>query len=198
MTISTLSRRSALIGAGAITLAPLVAGAATAPGGDEMISPLDPIKTELVLNIIVTCSDPEPVGPGDGASKDGTRTQIWPIVGGRFFGKDIRGTVIPGGGDFPVTRSDGVEVIDALYRLRTDDGVTILIHNRGLMYTSAQPAADPEWPRFRLVPEFTAPVGKYDWLNRSIFLSTLGPVPTSHGLARAGQNDRLIQIYRVA
>jgi hypothetical protein len=71
------------------------------------------------MNLVVTCSAPEQPAPGNsGASKDGMRTEIWPIVGGRFEGPGIRGTVIPGGGDFPVVRPDGVEVIDALYRLQ--------------------------------------------------------------------------------
>lgn len=153
----------------------------------------DAPRLELVMQLVVTCSAPEATG-GGAQSKDGRRTEIWPIVGGRFEGKGIRGTVVPGGGDFPVVRPDGVEVIDALYRLKTDDGVTILIHNVGLTYPGAQPGAE----RYRLAPQFTAPVGKYDWLNRSLYISTLTEVPKGMELARgAGENDRLIQVYRV-
>jgi len=154
----------------------------------------DQPKLELVMKIVVTCASPEAVAPTS-ASKDGQRQEIWPILGGRFFGKDIRGTVVAGGGDFPVTRPDGVEVIDALYRLRTDDGVTIIIHNKGLAY----PAAKPEDTRYRLVPEFIAPQGKYDWLNRYVFVSTLVvPVPVALQLAKGpNENDRVIEVYRV-
>ncbi len=154
----------------------------------------DPPKLELVMKIVVTCASPEAVAPTS-ASKDGERQEIWPILGGRFFGKNIRGTVVPGGGDFPVTRPDGVEVIDALYRLRTDDGVTIIIHNKGLAY----PAAKIEDTRYRLVPEFIAPQGKYDWLNRYVFVSTLVvPVPAELALAKGpNENDRVIEVYRV-
>ncbi len=154
---------------------------------------LDPVKLELVLQLVVTCSNPEKVG-GSLDSKDGKRQEIWPIVGGRFEGKGIRGTVIPGGGDFPVLRPDGVEVVDALYRIRTDDGVTIIIHNVGLTYPGAKPGDE----RYRLAPQFTAPVGKYDWLNRNVFIATLSDVPKSMQLAKGpGENDRLIQVYRV-
>lgn len=187
-TQNTMGRRQCL-GLGLIALAgsalPKMACAA------EMTS-FDTPGLELVMNLVVTCTDPQAVG-GDAASKDGKRTEIWPIVGGRFEGKGIRGEVIPGGGDFPVTRPDGVEVIDALYRLKTDDGVQIIIHNKGLYYPAT--AGAPQ--RFRLVPDFTAPVGKYDWLNRAIFLSTLVEVPETMKLAGPGQNDRLIQVYRV-
>lgn len=153
----------------------------------------DAPRLELVMQLVVTCATPEKTG-GSVQSKDGRREEIWPIIGGRFEGKGIRGTVVPGGGDFPVVRPDGVEVIDALYRLKTDDGVTILIHNVGLSYPGAKPGEE----RYRLAPQFTAPVGKYDWLNRSLFLSTLTEVPKGMELARgSGENDRLIQVYRV-
>lgn len=154
----------------------------------------DPVKLELVMDLVVTCSDPEPLG-GSENSKDGKRREIWPIIGGKFQGKDIRGTVIAGGGDFPVMRPDGVVVVDALYRLRTDDGVTIIIHNKGLAYPHNGDADD--W-HYRLAPEFIAPQGKYDWLNRSLFVSTLSEVPPAMRLARGPkENDRLIQVYRV-
>lgn len=188
-----LTRRSLFAGAGGLALT-AVAPAQPARPAETALRDLDPIRTELVMNLVVTCSAPERVGPND-ASKDGRRSEIWPIIGGRFEGKDIRGMVVPGGGDFPVTRPDGVDVIDALYRLRTDDGVTILIHNKGLVY----PSPPGDWPKFRLVPEFTAPVGKYDWLNKSIFLSTLVETPAALALAKGpNENDRLIQVHRVA
>lgn len=190
------SRRSLLTaGAGAALagiLAPKVAAAA--PAQSATMQNLDPIRTEHVLDLVVTCSNPEPMGPNP-ASKDGERGEIWPIIGGRFKGRGIQGSVVPGGGDFPVVRPDGVVVIDALYRLKTDDGVTIIIHNKGLYYPAA--GSGPE--RYRLVPEFTAPAGKYDWLNKSIFLSTLVfPVPPALALAKGpNENDRLLQIHRV-
>ena len=155
---------------------------------------IDPPRLELVMRIVVTCTAPERPAP-ESASKDGRRDEIWPIVGGRFTGKHIRGTVVPGGGDFPVTRPDGVTVIDALYRLKTDDGVTIIIHNRGLEYPGATPADF----RYSLAPEFIAPQGKYAWLNRHTFVATLVyPVPESMRLARnESENDRLIEVYQV-
>jgi hypothetical protein len=153
----------------------------------------DPVGTELVLQLVVTCSEPEAIGGGE-QSKDGMRREVWPIIGGRFEGKGIRGQVIPGGGDFPLMRPDGVVVIDALYRLRTDDGVTIIIHNVGLEYPGAKPGEE----RYRLTPQFIAPVGKYDWLNRSLFIATLTDAPKGMDQARGPkENDRLIQVFAV-
>ncbi|HVW69625.1 MAG TPA: DUF3237 family protein [Steroidobacteraceae bacterium] len=174
----------------------LVMGAARsdrATAADWDLIARDPPKVELVMQLVVTCSEPEKVGDSQN-SKDGKRTEIWPIIGGRFQGKGIRGTVIAGGGDFPVLRPDGVEVVDALYRLRTDDGVTIIIHNRGLAYPNRRPG---DW-YYRLAPEFIAPQGKYEWLNSQIFLATLVDVPASLRLAKGPhENDRLIEVYRV-
>ncbi len=165
-----------------------MAGASAAVADEWPLVPRDPVKLELVMQLVVTCSSPQSIGGGD-ASKDGRRKEIWPIIGGRFAGKGIKGKVIPGGGDFPVMRPDGMEVIDALYRLKTDDGVTIIIHNVGLTYSE---------DKYRLAPEFIAPVGKYDWLNKHLFISTLTDVPANMRLAKgADENDRLIQIYEV-
>ncbi|QDH25506.1 DUF3237 domain-containing protein [Neokomagataea tanensis] len=154
----------------------------------------DPVKTELVLNLVVTCTDPIRPGP-NAASKDGERSEIWPIIGGRFDGPGIHGTVEAGGADLPVLRPDGVEVVDAFYRLKTDDGQIIIIHNKGLAY----PIKNGQDYKYRLSPEFIAPKGKYDWLNKSIFVATLVyPVPKGMELARGPhQNDRLIQVLRL-
>ncbi len=186
-----------LWGAAALAALMLVAGLGVTPlavaAEPWPMVALDPVKLELVLQLVVTCSNPEKVG-GSLNSKDGKRQEIWPIVGGRFEGKGIRGTVIPGGGDFPVLRPDGVEVVDALYRIRTDDGVTIIIHNVGLTYPGAKPGDE----RYRLAPQFIAPVGKYDWLNRNVFIATLSDAPKGMQLAKGpNENDRLIQVYRV-
>jgi hypothetical protein len=190
------SRWLSSVRAGLMVSALALLGAASRPVAAADAWPLvprDPPKLELVMQLVVICAAPESTG-GSPRSKDGERKEIWPIIGGRFEGKGIRGTVIPGGGDFPVVRPDGVEVIDALYRLRTDDGVQIIIHNEGLAY----PTDKPDWGRYRLAPTFIAPVGKYDWLNRGIFVSTLTEVPKGMELAKGpSENDRLIQVYRV-
>lgn len=181
---------------GVFFLFALLMGVATstrAATGDWDLVARDPPKLQLVMQLVVTCSDPQKIGPVEN-SKDGKRTAVWPIVGGRFQGPGIRGTVIAGGGDFPVQRPDGVVVIDALYRLRTDDGVTIIIHNRGMAY----PKRGPGDEYYRLVPEFIAPQGKYEWLNSHLFLATLVDVPQSMQLAQGPhENDRLIEVYEV-
>ena len=113
-----------------------------------------------------------------GTTYDGTR-RIIPIVGGgRVEGPRIKGKLIGNAADWQLTRSDGVTVADAIYALETDDGVVIQIRNRGLRHgppevmarLAAGEEVDPAAYYFRTVPEFIAPEGPYDWMNRSIFI----------------------------
>jgi len=184
------------VGAGALALGALEAAPALAQAAAPALIDLDPVRTELVMNIVVTCSSPEPMGPSR-ASKDGLRGSIWPIIGGRFWGPRIRGKVVPGGADFPVLRPDGISFIDAFYRLQADDGTIIIIHNVGYGYPP-----DADGPRrYRLTPSFTTVKGPHDWLNKYKFIATLiaGPAfPKDFALAKGpNENDRLIQVHRV-
>ena len=113
-----------------------------------------------------------------GDTYDGTR-RIVPIVGGgRVDGPLIKGRLIGNAADWQWTRHDGVTVADAIYAIETDDGVVIQIRNRGLRHGPpevmarliAGEAVDPAEYYFRTVPEFIAPNGAYEWLNRSIFV----------------------------
>ncbi len=200
-----ISRRSALgwmgLAAPATLLGPATRLTATEPLGREPhVPPLPPggaPKTydvpglEWVMDIVPICSDPEFMGDkADQVSADGDRYDVWPLIGGFFRGRGIKGTIIPGGGDFPVIRPDGVVVVDALYRLKNDDGVQIIIHNKGYGYTE---------DKYRLVPTFNVPGKKYGWLRESIFVGTLSyPVPAAYGVKeKAGENGRLIQVYRL-
>ena len=192
----TISRRKAvnilgtvglLSGISALTQAQTSSGAGGSANHDAVI--YDQIGLELVMNINVICSQPESMGPEDNAA-DGTRDSLWPIVGGRFSGPNISGSVIPGGGDFPVVRPDGMTIIDALYRLKTDDGYQIIIHNKGLGYENGI---------YRLNPVFNVSGDKYRWLRESTFVANLVfPMPDAHKIPmEAGQNDRLIQVFRL-
>lgn len=118
----------------------------------------------LVLQARVSIAPAVEVGMSD----QGKRRFI-PITGGSFTGDDIKGEVMAGGADWQLDRPDGVREIDAHYALRTDDGAVIIVRNRGLSVPDA---------RYLLtVPSFQAPAGKYEWLNRRVFLGRINPVP---------------------
>ncbi len=94
--------------------------------------------------------------------------RVIPITGGTFEGPAIRGTVVPGGADWNLTRPDNVAEIWARYTLRTDDSALIAITNAGLVV----PQADGTHC-VRTVPQFEVAGEQYSWLRRSIFVGTL-------------------------
>ncbi len=115
------------------------------------------------------------LGPNEdvGETFDGHRLN-YPITGGRFVGRDMAGEVIGSGADISHRRSDGIAQIDALYRIRTDDGTIIIVHNSGL-YEDA--SFSPSGRNYLVTrPVFTAPKGRYDWLNRSLFIGTVDDI----------------------
>lgn len=97
-----------------------------------------------------------------------------------FSGPRLRGTLVPGGSDWQLTRADGVTEIAATYLLRTDDGVLLTVTNRGIRHTLPDMAAhmmrgelvEPSAIYFRCTPQIEAPAGPYEWLNRSVYVCT--------------------------
>jgi Protein of unknown function (DUF3237) len=104
--------------------------------------------------------------------------RVVPIVGGTFAGPKMQGTIVPGGADWQYVRPDDVTVVEARYLLRTDDDVLIEVHNRGIRHGPAEAMrrlaagenVDPRDYYFRATPLLTAPSGRYDWLNRRLFV----------------------------
>jgi len=123
---------------------------------------------EFVMEIRVKCDVAFNVG---GTSK-GNRFVI-PIVGGEFDGPGIQGIVLPGGADYQLQdNAHGRTELEAIYCLRTDDGVNIHIRNCGLI-CNGKPEDGGFY--FRCAPKFEAPQdSKYDYLNRGVFVCTPG------------------------
>jgi len=133
------------------------------------------MKPELSLLLEVRATLGAPIVVGE--VPEGTR-RVVPIAGGAFEGPRLRGTVLPGGADWQYQRRDGVMVVEAQYLLRTDDGVIIQVDNRGMRHgppavmqrLGAGEPVDPAEYYFRATPRLTAPAGRYEWLNRRVFL----------------------------
>lgn len=103
------------------------------------------------------------------------------IESGCFQGPNIRGEVIPGGGEWPHVRTDGVFCFDARYHLREEDGTLIYLQNRGYRHASQEvmerlfalrpgDVVDPSEYYFRCTPTFETAQGKHDWLSRHVFI----------------------------
>ena len=103
------------------------------------------------------------------------------VVGGEVKGPKLNGTVVPhSGGDYPMYWPNGAVEFTANYMLQADDGTLILVKNRGFRYATPEVTArmerldpvDTSEYYMRLSPFFEAPVGKHDWMNRTVFVGT--------------------------
>lgn len=166
-----IDRRTAVIGLGATALpSAAIAIPKLSKGPSSMIKP----ELEFVYEASGDLGAPIPIGD----VTDGTRRIIPIFEGGRVEGPLIKGQLMGNAADWQLTRPDGVTVADAIYALKTDDGVVIQIRNKGLRHgppdvmkrLAAGEEVDPAEYYFRTVPEFIAPKGKYEWMNKSIFI----------------------------
>lgn len=140
----------------------LLAAFASSPGATQ--DQADAPRLEFAFEEIVTLGQTIPVGETPRG-----RRNIIPITGGTFSGPGIEGTIIGGGWDWQLTRSDSCTEVEADYMIRTNDGVVINVINVGVLCPLEAGSPGPA----KTQPRFEAPKGKYDWLNRSAFIGTL-------------------------
>jgi len=104
-------------------------------------------------------------------TQHGRRTVI-PITGGTFEGPGLKGTIINGGADYQLANAQGRTELEAIYCIKTDDGVYIHVRNRGIIAGGKDADGKPTF-YFRAAPQFEAPAdSKYGWLNNALFLCT--------------------------
>ena len=126
--------------------------------------PKDTPQLEFAMQLKVTLGETYSCGE----TQHGRRTVI-PITGGTFEGPNIKGTILNGGADYQLANGGRTEV-EAIYSIKTDDGVYIHIRNRGIIANSKDAQGNPSF-YFRCAPQFEAPNdSKYAWLNNSLFL----------------------------
>ena len=148
-----------------LILAALVCARAQAPFGapQQGGEPKAP-ELEYVVRLHVTLDPAFSVGD----TGKGSRTVI-PITGGTFEGPGLKGEVLPGGADYQM-QCDGRTEIEAIYCIRTDDGVNIHVRNCGIIRMGGEGGF-----YFRCAPKFEAPKdSKYAWMNESLFLCQPG------------------------
>ena len=115
-----------------------------------------------------------------GATPLGGR-KIAQVIGGRFEGDRLRGTVQAGpGGDWLLMRNDGVLALDVRITLQTDDDQLIYMSYKGMRHgpkdvldrLNRGEKVDPKTYYFRMVPLFETSSEKYSWLNKMIAVAT--------------------------
>jgi hypothetical protein len=146
------------------------------------------MKSILLVTVQVAVAAPQKIG----AVPHGTRTTV-PVTGGRFEGPRLRGTVLPGAGDWTLLRADGVLELDLRLTLATDDGALIHMTSFGLRHGPPEVLAalargervDPASYYFRMLPRFETGHPRYTFLNRMLAVGSgdrqpEGPVYTVH------------------
>ena len=123
-------------------------------------------ELEFALQLKVTLGE----AYGIDNTQHGRRTII-PITGGTFEGPKLKGTIINGGADYQLNTESRTE-LEAIYCIRTDDGINIHVRNKGIIYTGKDAEGNPTF-YFRAAPTFEAPAdSKYAWLNNALFVCT--------------------------
>lgn len=132
----------------------------------QVAEPKDTPQLEFALQLKVTLGDAYSAGE----TQHGQRTII-PITGGTFEGPEIKGTIINGGADYQLgNKALNRTELEAIYCIKTDDGVVIHVRNRGIISSGKDAQGNPTF-YFKAAPQFEAPAdSKYAWLNNSLFV----------------------------
>ena len=121
-------------------------------------------QLEFALQLKVTLGE----AFGIDNTQHGRRTVI-PITGGTFEGPGIKGTIVNGGADYQLN-AEGRTELEAIYCIKTDDGIYIHVRNRGIIAGGQDADGKPTF-YFRAAPQFEAPAdSKYGWLNNALFV----------------------------
>lgn len=148
-------------------------------------------QLRYVFEIRADVGPSEHIGNGDGDVLDFT-----PITGGTVDGPRLRGTIVPGGGDWAVLRGHAVYELDARYLIRAEDGALIDIVNRGYWRALSPEASaraqageelDESEAYFRTSPVFRTDCPAHRWLAETVFV----------GLARGEAGQVCIRFYEV-
>ena len=139
--------------------------------------PNDAPQLEFALQLRVTL--------GEAFSIDNTqhgRRTVIPITGGTFEGPQLKGTIMNGGADYQLNGADGRTELEAIYCIKTDDGVYIHVRNRGIIANGKDAEGKPSFS-FRCAPQFEAPSdSKYGWMNNALFLCSPDFSPGFQGI----------------
>lgn len=130
-----------------------------------------PPKTEFLMHLRADLQEPQNVGDTPLGSR-----HIFYVTGGSFAGPDLKGQVLPGGGDWVLVRKDGVSQVDVRITLRSDDGCMIFVNYRGLVEIPpdirSRIAKGEDVPAdryyFRITPAFETGCQKLAWLNKLV------------------------------
>jgi hypothetical protein len=157
-----------------------VSGAARADDPAPRLDPA-PLQTEFVFEARVKVDKPVVIGQ----SSHGLR-RVVPILGGSVSGPALKGRVIAGGADWQIVRADGAWDLQARYTIETEDGVLIMVENRGVRYGKPEvlerlakgEKVNPDEIYCRTVATLEAPRdSRYEWMNHTLIIGNVERTP---------------------
>ena len=104
--------------------------------------------------------------------------RVIPIGEGTFEGPEIAGKILPGGADWQILRTDGIDELHARYTLETNRGELIYVVVDGIRsgpddimqrLRSGQ-IVDPSLYYFRGSARLETSAPELGWMNRSVFI----------------------------
>jgi hypothetical protein len=130
------------------------------------------VNTQFLFNMT---ADMEPEFQSVGKTPHGVR-MIVTVTQGTFNGPKLRGTLMRGGGDWALIRSDGVMEVDVRLTLKTDDEALIYLTYHGLVRDAPSvfkrralgETLNPAMLYFRTLVSFETGSDKYSWLNQTV------------------------------
>lgn len=145
---------------------------------DARVEDVAGIETRLLLDTVVDLAPPLRIGNG---------RVLFGAAGGSFEGPKLRGTVVPGGGDWATFRQDGSMTLDVRLTLRTDDDALVQVTYGGrwimpedvrdrLGDPATRHLVDPGRYYFRTTPVFETGARNYLWLNDIVCVGSGYPV----------------------
>lgn len=120
-------------------------------------------------------------------NRSGDLLEFIPITGGSVSG-EVSGAVIPGGGDWCLTRNDDAYQVEARYLIRTDLGDVVDVVNVGILrHLEGQSGGSKGMGYFLTTPRFRTTAIGLQWLTRSVFV----------GQAITSPDNTTIHVYEV-
>lgn len=138
------------------------------------------IRTAHLFTLKLQVSGMQQIGATPGGGR-----RVGLVGGGSFQGERLHGTVLPGGADWLMDRTDRATTLDVRLVLQTHDGAAIGMTYRGMRHGPAavmerinrgEPVDSASY-YFRIAVGFETGAASYDWLNRVIAIGTGDRLP---------------------
>ena len=113
--------------------------------------------------------------------------RIVPVIGGTFTGPELNGSLLPGTcADWQIVLPDGTALADIRYTLQTDHGDVLYLRSQGVRHGTTEVLArlsrgdevDASEYVFRTSTQIETAAPDLDWLNKGVFISVGGRLPT--------------------